>query len=232
MNVFTSTEPRDTKGGRTRRRIVEVAVRLFERQGYAKTTMRDIARAAECAPSLAYRYFARKEELVLELYANLADAFADRAQELPRGTIADRFRAAMRVKLEICAPHRETLGALFAAMLDPRHELGVLGERTAAVRARVTGVFAAVVKGAIDHPRAPHDARLARALYAAHLLIALLWIQDRSAGQAGTARAIELAGELIAFATPLVAFPPGRAALARLDAAIAAVLSPDQEHAP
>src|SRR5215468_10212410 len=52
----------------TRQRIVETALRLFAAKGYEQTTMRDIAKETGCALGLAYRYFASKEELVLELY--------------------------------------------------------------------------------------------------------------------------------------------------------------------
>src|SRR5207237_10147307 len=55
----------------TRQRILDTALGLFATKGYEKTTMREIATAAHCSLGLAYRYFASKEELVLELYRNL-----------------------------------------------------------------------------------------------------------------------------------------------------------------
>ena len=47
----------------TRERIVEVARRIFLRQGYAKTSMRDIAAGVGIGVSNIYNYFKCKDEL-------------------------------------------------------------------------------------------------------------------------------------------------------------------------
>jgi AcrR family transcriptional regulator len=55
---------RERKKARTRAAIQEVALRLFSRQGYAETTVDQIAEAAEVSPSTFFRYFPTKEEVV------------------------------------------------------------------------------------------------------------------------------------------------------------------------
>jgi AcrR family transcriptional regulator len=57
-----ATEP-VTKGGRTRAAIIEAGYRLFVRQGYNATSMRQIADEVGLALGAAYNYFAGKEEL-------------------------------------------------------------------------------------------------------------------------------------------------------------------------
>jgi AcrR family transcriptional regulator len=49
----------------TRERIVEAAVRALARNGYAATTVKDIAADAGIAPGLVHYYFKAKDELVL-----------------------------------------------------------------------------------------------------------------------------------------------------------------------
>lgn len=52
-----------TKSDRTRATILEAARAIFARQGYERTTIRDIAAAAAIDPAMVIRYFHSKEEL-------------------------------------------------------------------------------------------------------------------------------------------------------------------------
>ncbi|BAL90295.1 putative TetR-family transcriptional regulator [Actinoplanes missouriensis 431] len=56
---------RERKKAKTRAAIREHAMRLFEEQGYAATTVDQIADAAEVSPSTFFRYFPSKEDVVL-----------------------------------------------------------------------------------------------------------------------------------------------------------------------
>ncbi|MEV6490533.1 TetR family transcriptional regulator [Actinoplanes sp. NPDC051633] len=56
---------RERKKARTRAAIREHAMRLFEEQGYAATTVDQIAEAAEVSQSTFFRYFPTKEDVVL-----------------------------------------------------------------------------------------------------------------------------------------------------------------------
>src|SRR5215469_8527850 len=86
---------RERKKARTRASLREHALRLFREQGYAATTVEQIAAAAEVSPSTFFRYFPTKEDLVLQddMDTRLIDAFARQPPEL--GAVA-AFRAAIR----------------------------------------------------------------------------------------------------------------------------------------
>lgn len=71
---------RQVKKARTRQRLVEVAVTLFEDRGFDEVTVEEIADAALVSPRTFYRYFGSKEGV-------LSDE-QDRRLDLLRGAIA------------------------------------------------------------------------------------------------------------------------------------------------
>lgn len=66
------TSLRERKKRHVRTALQAHALRLFAEQGYAKTTVEQIAAAAEVSPSTFFRYFPTKEAVVL--YDNQASA--------------------------------------------------------------------------------------------------------------------------------------------------------------
>jgi AcrR family transcriptional regulator len=85
---------RERKKARTKLAIQEHAVRLFREQGYAQTTIEQIAEAAEVSPSTVFRYFPTKEDLVTtdEIDPLVYAAFEAQPPEL---TLAQAWRAAI-----------------------------------------------------------------------------------------------------------------------------------------
>jgi AcrR family transcriptional regulator len=75
---------RERKKAKTRVAIQRHALRLFQKQGYAETTIEQIADAAEVSPSTFFRYFPTKEDVVLwDNYDPLiVDAFREQPPEL------------------------------------------------------------------------------------------------------------------------------------------------------
>jgi AcrR family transcriptional regulator len=84
---------RERKKARTRAAIREHALRLFQQQGYAATTVEQIAEAAEVSPATFFRYFPTKEDVVLQDDFDLVTLAALEAQPPELSPIA-AFRAA------------------------------------------------------------------------------------------------------------------------------------------
>lgn len=65
------SRPPGSQGSQTRERILDIAQELFTRQGYDKTSLRDIAARLHITKAALYYYFERKEEILLELHLRL-----------------------------------------------------------------------------------------------------------------------------------------------------------------
>ncbi len=74
--------PTGSNGTQTRERILEIAQELFTRQGYDKTSLREIAERLQITKAALYYYFERKEEILLALHRRLNALGANVIDEL------------------------------------------------------------------------------------------------------------------------------------------------------
>ena len=198
----TPTDPRK-KGERTRAHLVKTALSLFEKKGFEKTTLRDIASRARVSLGLLYRYYPSKDALVIELYEELSKEFERRAVKLPEGTWLLRFAATVRISIAVLAPHREALrGMISSLVVPPGHPLFIPGDQPS--RERVQAKFVEVVAFSTTPP--PNAERLGRALYLAHLGLVLGWMLDRSPRQRATTEALDLLDQWAPIAGPWLDF--------------------------
>ena len=86
---------RERKKAKTKTAIQRHAVRLFTEQGFAATTVEQIAEAAEVSPSTVFRYFPTKEELVIfDPYDPVI--FAEFRRQPPELSLITAWRYALR----------------------------------------------------------------------------------------------------------------------------------------
>jgi len=94
---------RERKKARTRAAIRQQALRLIREQGYAATTIEQIADAAEVSPATFFRYFPTKEDVVLQDDLDIITTEALDAQPPELSPIA-AFRAASAATLASLSP--------------------------------------------------------------------------------------------------------------------------------
>ncbi len=122
---------RERKKQRTRETIARVALDLFDRQGYAETTIAEVAAAADVSPRTVSGYFSSKDDLVFpdqeEAFEDLCDRLASRgADELA----PQAFRGWIEGRMETWKGRTETLRAQHRVValnesLQARHQLFV-----------------------------------------------------------------------------------------------------------
>jgi AcrR family transcriptional regulator len=98
LRAARSFDLRERKRTRTRLMIQSEALRLFAEQGYAQTTVEEIADAAAISPRTFFRYFPSKEDVVMwDEYDPLAlELLEARPNDEP---LAESFRAVIRESL-------------------------------------------------------------------------------------------------------------------------------------
>lgn len=97
---------RERKKQRTRDALVDAAHRLFLSQGYAATTVDEIAAAVDVSQRTFFRYFANKEEAALAVLADAEEYFVGRLRARPA---AENPLTAMRAA--ICESWRDLSAA-------------------------------------------------------------------------------------------------------------------------
>ena len=92
MNVNTDMDAapglRERKKQKTRDTIIRVALELFAEQGYERTTIAEIADAADVSPRTIFAYFPSKEDIVFYDLAEVRERLAQALANRPAGTTA------------------------------------------------------------------------------------------------------------------------------------------------
>lgn len=104
--MTVTTGRREANKRATRQALQEAADRLFAEQGYASTTVRDIAAAAGVTERTFFRYFAGKEELILDDALSWLPVLQERVRARPARE--DPVTALRRAVLELGSDLRES----------------------------------------------------------------------------------------------------------------------------
>jgi AcrR family transcriptional regulator len=144
--------------GARRREIDEVASELFHANGYAATSVRDIARALDIQGASLYAHVASKEDLLWSIVERAATAFEEAANRALAETTTDdpveRLAALVEAHVEVITadPEQSSVFVTEWRHLSPeRHD--AIGRRRDAYEQRIrdvitdglaTGTFAAV----------------------------------------------------------------------------------------
>jgi AcrR family transcriptional regulator len=125
---------RERKKARTRAAIREHALRLFRENGYQRTTVEQIAAAAEVSPSTFFRYFPTKEDLVLQddMDTRMIEAF-------------ERQPAGLGPVSAVRAGVREAFSSYTEAELETVRETTTLTMTVPEVRARAMDEFSRTI---------------------------------------------------------------------------------------
>jgi AcrR family transcriptional regulator len=108
---------RERKKLARRRRIEDVAIELFEQQGFEATTIEQIAAATDIAPRTFFSYFDTKDDVVLADYADRLDRILHELdQRPPDEPVWDSLRASFASVASDYETEADRLARRFAIM--------------------------------------------------------------------------------------------------------------------
>lgn len=143
--MATGSRPsvRERNRERVRDEIGSAARRLFLRQGYAATTIEEVAEEAGVSPRTVYRQFPRKEDLPFHRHETIARRLAelldaDDGQRHALDVLADALWRAIDVEQPPAGPTDPDAGTFLELLArEPelrRHEASLMGENHETVR--------------------------------------------------------------------------------------------------
>ena len=123
---------RERKKQKTRESIQRTALRLFEKQGYAETTIEQIAAAVEISPSTFFNYFPTKEDVVLyDAYDPMAiRLFLERPKDEPLNVGLRKVLEALAAEFQRDERTILARGRLYMEVPELRSRIGDEVERT------------------------------------------------------------------------------------------------------
>jgi TetR/AcrR family transcriptional regulator, cholesterol catabolism regulator len=160
---------------RPRESIFEVATQLFGEQGYAGTTMREIAKAVGVLPGSLYAHIDSKETLLVEIVEAGIDKFLDEVRPIAAASEGadERMRGAIKAHVRVVGENPDRTLVVFHQW---RYLAGPNRSRIVAKRAAYQDLFARILRegmtsGVFNDALDPHIAVLG-------LLGALNWTPE------------------------------------------------------
>ena len=112
-----SDNPQDRRTQR-RQDILETAIELFSRQGFHRTSTRQLAQAAGVAEGTIFNYFGSKKDLLVAAMSQIIeDYFVQEPDLLPSAGTLDMLRQTFRTRLAQGLQHTERIRFLLGELL-------------------------------------------------------------------------------------------------------------------
>jgi AcrR family transcriptional regulator len=191
--------PETARGEQTRRLVVDTAVRLFGEQGYEKTTMRAIAKAAGLSVGNAYYYFPTKDHLVQEFYRRIQEQHRDASAAVlaTETTFAGRLTGVCLAGLDVMGPYHSFAGKFIRTAVEPGSPLSPFSAESVPAKDISLTMFRQLVDGSPIKVDNELRAELPELLWLGYLGITLYWVHDTSDGQAKTRHLVDAAVPLV-----------------------------------
>ncbi|MDJ0464080.1 TetR family transcriptional regulator [Streptomyces sp. H27-C3] len=193
-------EAKAPKSEQTRALILETALRLFQENGYDRTTMRAIAQEAGVSVGNAYYYFSSKEHLVQGFYDRLTSEH--RAAVVPvlagEDELAARIRGVLLAWLDVAEPYHRFAAQFFKNAADPESPLSPFSTESTPARDASISLQEQVLAGSRTRADPELAEELPQLMWLLQMGLVLFWVYDRSKGSSRSRRLVERVAPLAA----------------------------------
>jgi len=183
------------------------AASVFQKHGYDAATLTQLAQAASVTVPELEEDYPQKEHLVLGLYRILGSESLTDVGDLPRGSLAQRYRYLLQRKMQQLAPHEDALSALFATAMR-RNGCLQATDIAPGKSDPMYQVFVELVANAEDAPQNEQEAEDASLLlYGVYHYMLIFWLYDRTEGKRATEMLMTMAYEFFKVSRPMMMMP-------------------------
>ncbi|MFG2816619.1 TetR/AcrR family transcriptional regulator [Streptomyces sp. NPDC048410] len=171
-----------SKSEHTRALILETAMRLFQENGYDKTTMRAIAKEAGVSVGNAYYYFAGKEHLIQGFYDRIAAEHQVAARSVLQAEtdLEARLAGVLTAWLDIAEPYHEFAVQFFKNAADPDSPLSPFSAESEHAREQAISVHREVLAGSKSKVSPELRDALPELMWLSQMGLVLYWVFDRT----------------------------------------------------
>jgi len=171
---------RETKKEATKGRILDVSLQLFQKQGFARTTMRDIARKSGIALGTTYNYFPTKDHLAGYFFERALDEVMERYRRTqPKdASLEEKLFFLISIELEQIAPYEEFLHLIVTHAILPTSRLHPASRDSQRLKHRYLDFVGGILEGRLE--TFGSGAMILDAFWVFHLGILMFWMNDAS----------------------------------------------------
>jgi AcrR family transcriptional regulator len=175
---------------KTKRAILQAALKLFAEKGFYRTTTKEIARQAGIAEGTLFNYFETKEDLALFFFEDgqaQVMAWYEGDKRIQRAPLAEKLFAIIERFLDGMAPYEEFIGAVYLRALRPASKLSPWSLSSQERNLRYLRFIRGILAGAERKKEIPPVGDFgAYAFGLFHLAVITYWLQDPSRGKERT----------------------------------------------
>ena len=177
----------------TKKHLTGVSLRLFQEQGFEKTTMREIAREADMSLGSAYYYFKSKEEIVLYFYQSSFEKTLEYSEQIfaqPK-PLEQKLLEFFASKFKELLPNRNFLKVLSRSAFDSAAPTSPFSAQNQIIKQKVIGLLEKAIE--VENVKAGKELRpiLGSLIWYLQMALLLYWLHDKSDNQIRTQKLTE-----------------------------------------
>ncbi len=166
----------------TKNKILQLALQLFQTEGFEKTTMRQIAEKAELSLGAFYYYFKSKDDLVLEFYYETQNhLYAETGQIITsEKDFKTILKSVFRAQFMILLPYRNFLNILLKNAAYPDSALSPFSKASKKIRDENIDLFRKIILNSNLKLSKGFIEQLPHMLWLLQLALIFFWLYDSS----------------------------------------------------
>ena len=176
---------RESKKEATKKKILEVSLQLFQKMGFGRTTMRDIAKKCGIALGTTYNYFPTKEHIAQYFFERALDEVMERykKEEPADAPLEEKIFLLLSIELEKVTPYEEFLNLIVTHAMLPTSRLHPFSMDSQRLKMKYLDFVGSILESAKEKGEFSSlgfDSMILSAFWVFHLGIMMFWMNDQS----------------------------------------------------